>query len=151
MPIDFPLDQLFDETFRGHPLGDMAWLHYVSGGDRKRVNHYLSDSRVHSVVGSSIFEKTTYTSIPQLITAWDDVVRKFLFLTCTELQTLIVKLLGYCDWLQDLDNGPLKSASSAERKMFEHFTTPDSRAEGQWIDSLYKEISRQFPTKFEAQ
>ena len=151
MTIDFPLDQLFVETFRGHPLGDMAWLYYVSGGNRDRVNYYLSDSRVGRVLGSQIFETNTYRSIPQLITVWEHIVDTYLFIPPKALHSLITTLFDLCDWMQDMDNGPLSRASAAEIQMFEHFTKPDSQSAGLFVNGLYTEMKRQFRTKFESQ
>jgi len=150
MPIDFPLDQLFVETFRGHPLNDMAWLHYVSGGNRARVNFFLKDNGLRNQIGGQIFEQNTYQSIPQLVKVWQDVVDKFLFMRPPDLFEFVTKLFTYCDWIQDLDLGPLRSISAAESKKFEHFTEPNSRPEGEWMDGLYKEMSRQFRTHFDA-
>ena len=138
MPIDFPLDQLFVETFRGHPLNDMAWLHYVSGGNRARVNFFLKDNGLRNQIGGQIFEQNTYQSIPQLVKVLQDVVDKFLFMRPPDLFEFVTKLFTYCDWLQDLERGPLRSISVAESKLFQHFTEPNSRHEGEWMDGLHK-------------
>ena len=45
MPIEFPLNSIFEQTFQGHPLADAAWMYYVSAGNRQRVDYFLKDSR----------------------------------------------------------------------------------------------------------
>ena len=56
MPIEFPLNSIFEQTFQGHPLADAAWMYYVSAGNRQRVDYFLKDSRGENLVGGQLFE-----------------------------------------------------------------------------------------------
>ena len=147
MPVDFPLDEVFVQTFKGHPLQDMAWLYYVSAGNRDRVSQFLRDGKL---TGSGLFERDTYESIPQLVLSLQNIVQKYLFIEPPNLCSFIDTLFQYCNWLQDMDNGPLSTIPGSQRKMFEHFTESQSSAAGTFVEALFKAFKTQFRTVFES-
>ena len=147
MPITFPLDRIFVNGFRGHPLADVSWLYYVSAGNRDRVSQFFRDGR-HS--GSAVFEKDQYDGIPQLIATFEDIVNKFLLIEQQDLVGLTTTLFDYCDWFMDMENGPLRSLAKSELTFHEHFVEPNCGTHKLWMEQLFKEFKRHFHTIWES-
>ena len=144
MPVDFPLDQIFVNTFRGHPLQDMAWLYYVSAGDRNLSHQYLRDGG-----GSTLFETHTFKSVGQLVNMWKQIVRKFLFITPPELARFIASLFDILDWMH-LPSGPLGGLTTEQKQNWRIFTEPNGVEAGRWVDKIFTTIRTQFRTSFES-
>lgn len=150
MPIDFPLNGIFEQTFQGHPLSDAAWLYYVTGGSRQRANQFLTDLTGINLVGGQLFESDSLESISGIIHLYENLCNTFLFPTSHDLGQLVSFLFATSAWMSDIDDGPLHNLSGSERKIFPWFTDEGSMEKGVWMDGLFKEVKRQFRTLTEA-
>ena len=149
MPIEFPLNEIFTQTFQGHPFSDAAWLFYVSAGNRDRINFFLKDNSSHNLVGGQIFEKSSYDSIPQLVKMYEHICNRFLFPENQDLGQFVDYLFSIAVWFSDPDNGPLNLPAS-DAKRFTFFTEPESQEAGRFLVQLHSEVQRQFRTVTEA-
>ena len=145
MPLEFPLNAIFTETFQGHPLADAAWLTYVSGGNRDRIAQFLTDNSGKNMRGGQLFEKSTYENIPQLVKMFEHIVNRFLFLENADLGDFIDYLFSLAVWFSKPD-GPLHNLSATETKRFAYFTEPGSNEYGTLLVRLFDQVQKQFRT-----
>ena len=150
MPIEFPLNSVFEQTFEGHPLSDAAWLYYVTGGNRDQMNYFVQDSHGENLVGGQIFEKNTYESIPQLVNMFEKIVNDFFLIDKKNLSALIDYLFSVCVWLSNVEKGPLHNVDVAIQKRFPCFCEPNGKEAGAWLIEIHEQIQTQFRSLTEA-
>ena len=150
MPIQFPLNSVFEQTFQGHPLADAAWMYYVTAGNRQRTNHFLKDSRGENLVGGQLFESTSYDSIPQLILTLEELVDRFMMMDSLALGEFVSFMFAVCRCFADPEDGLLRSFTASEAKNFPWFAEPNSSDNGVWLDAIFKQVSTHFRTVCEA-